>query len=321
MLNNPKFYAIATVILWSAFAPLAKMVSKSQFLYVTLSFAFTTLTFLSILAYRMRLELFSRLRAMKPQYLFFGLFGYFIYWIGLIQSFREFSSASGTTVLNYTWPVFTVIFTEMVFRRTVKAPLQRAVEAVGILLGFGAVFVLATKGQIWSFEITHARGLAWGLLAGASYGFFSAYSGSVPREFHGVFLLTSAVVSLAAMLPFAWTELDMLRRISPRDFLFIFLLGSAVDGGGYFLWTSANLIAREQNVDISTVSSIAFFLPLISVIIVSILLGEGEIFRPYFAVTLVLLISGSVICQKTREITIKLQSFYERKQSRRRRQP
>lgn len=311
MTRNPKFLTISTVILWSAFAPLAKLVSvKSQFLFLAISFSFTALTFLLILTLRQGRRLFPMIASnWRPQYLFFGLFGYFLYWIGLIQSFREFSSASGTTVLNYTWPVFTVVFVELVFRRTPKPPLHRLLETVGIALGFAAVWVLATKGHVLAFEFTHVKGLLWGLLAGAAYGFFSAYSSTVPREAHGLFLFTSAVVSLAAMLPFAWSEFSLISQMTWRDLLLVAFLGSAVDGGGYFLWTSATLAAREQGIDISTISSMVFFLPLISVVIVSVTLGEGEILEPYFAVTLALLISGSVLCQKTREFSLKIQEY------------
>ena len=307
MWRNPKFFALATVLLWSAFAPLAKTVSKSEYLFITLSFTFTTLTFFTGLALRRKRAVWARLRDVRPRFLFFGLFGYFLYWFALIQAFREFSSASGATVLNYTWPVFTVVFTELIFRREPKSGPRRSLEALGIGLGFAAVVVLATRGQVLSFEITHGRGLLWGLLAGASYGFYSAYSGTVDRMDHTLFLFVSAAVSLAAMFPLALTELDLLWSMTWKDWAVVAVLGSAVDGGGYFLWTSANLTAREMNVDISAVSSIVFFLPLISVVIVSLIFGETEMFKPYFAVTLILLIAGSVICQRTREIAAGLE--------------
>ena len=297
--NNPKFFAIATVILWSAFAPLAKAVSKSEYLHISFSFFFTLVTFSIVLSIGSGPSPWRRIRNMKPAYWIYGSFGYFFYWMGLIQSFRQFSSASGTTVLNYTWPIFTVLFTELIFRRTRKSRIYRLVESLGIGLGFAAVVVLATRGDVLSFEITHIKGLLWGLFAGSTYGFFSAYSGTVRREDHGLFLMISALASFILMVPFALTEIELLRAFTYKDFILVAVLGSAVDGGGYFLWTSANLVAREQDVDISAVSSLVFFLPLISVVIVSVVLGEGEIFKAYFAVTLVLLIAGSILCQKT----------------------
>ena len=136
-MKSPKFYALSTVALWSFFTPLVKLVSvKSEYLFVTMSFSFSMLTFLAGLSFVHGRELWPRIKMLRPRDWFFGLFGYFFYWYGLIQCFREFSSASGSTVLNYTWPVFTVFFTELVFRRTSKSGLHRLVEWTGIFLGF-----------------------------------------------------------------------------------------------------------------------------------------------------------------------------------------
>lgn len=311
MLNNPKILAIATVILWSFFAPLGKMISnKSEFLFINFSFFISFLTFLTGFTRLHGRSPWRRLKDLRPVHLFFGLFGFFFYWAALVQSFREFSSASGTTVLNYTWPVFTVVFTELFFRRTGKSPLQRMVEFLGIGLGFASVLVLATGGDIFAFELTHIKGLLWGLAAGASYGFYGAYSGTLNRETQILFLMASAGISALAMIPLSLAELHVLSQVTWRDVLLVAVVGCAIDGGGYFLWTSANVAAREQQVDISAVSSIVFFLPLISVVFVSLVLGEGEIFKPYFAVTLALLISGSVVCQRNREITRRIEAWF-----------
>jgi drug/metabolite transporter (DMT)-like permease len=301
------------VALWTFFTPLVKLVSiKSQFLLVTLSFTFTFLTFLIVLGVIHGRDLWRRLRALGGRHVFFGLFGYFFYWQALIQCFREFSSASGSTVLNYTWPVFTVLFTEVIFRRSRKPRLHRLVEWSGIFLGLASVLVLATRGDVLAFEFTHVKGLLWGLAAGGSYGFFGASSGTVPRESHGAFLLAAAGVSVLAMLPFGLSEAGLVGSITARDLVIVAVLGSVFDGMGYFLWTAANRLAREQGVDISAVSSIVFFLPLLSVVGISLIFGEQELWQPYFAVTLVLLISGSMLCQLTGPVSARLRAWFSR---------
>ena len=307
-MKPPHIYALATVVLWSFFTPLVKLVSiKSQFLFITMSFFFTFLTFLFAMALTQRQRLIRQLKALTLRHYVFGLFGYFLYWLALIQCFREFSSASGSTVLNYTWPIFTVFFTEFIFRKRSKPILHRVIEWLGVFMGFIAVAVLATRGNLALFEITHIRGLIWGLAAGATYGLYGAYSGTVPKELHGAFLLVSAGISFLAMLPFGLYEAGLLREITLQDFLVVAILGSVFDGGGYFLWTSANRTAREYDVDISTVGSIIFFLPILSVITISLFFKETEIFKPYFGVTLFLLISGSILCQRTARIVNFLQ--------------
>jgi drug/metabolite transporter (DMT)-like permease len=302
-LKPPHIYALATVVLWSFFTPLVKLVSiKSQFLFITISFFFTFITFLAALALTQRKRLIRHLKALTWRHYVFGLFGFFLYWLTLIQCFREFSSASGSTVLNYTWPLFTVFFTEFIFRRVSKPILHRVIEWLGVFMGFAAVAVLATRGNLSLLEITHVQGLLWGLAAGAAYGLYSAYSGTVPKELHVTFLLVSAGGSLLAMLPFGLYEAGLFREFTLQDLLVVAILGSVLDAGGYFLWTSANRSAREYNVDISTVGSIVFFLPLLSVIVISLIYKETEIFKPYFGVTLFLLICGSILCQRAARI-------------------
>jgi drug/metabolite transporter (DMT)-like permease len=310
-MNDPRLLAIATVVLWSFFTPFVKLISvKSQFLFVNLCFALTALTFfIPLFAARGR-ALFRSLAGMNRWYLFFGLFGYFVYWMGLNQCFREFSSASGSTVLNYTWPIFTVFFTELIFRRSRKTFLQRVVEIAGVTLGFAAVYVLASGGKVTAFDFTHFAGLLWGLLAGAAYGFFSAYSSTVPKEAQGLFLLTSAAVSFLAMLPFGLTEIDLIAEMRWTDWGAVFLIGAVFDGGGYFLWTAANRAARDRGVDISAVGSIVFFLPFFSVILISIFYKETELLQPYFAAVMVLLIAGSFLCQRTRSIAERLRKIF-----------
>jgi drug/metabolite transporter (DMT)-like permease len=117
-----------------------------------------------------------------------GPFGYFVYSAALNLSYRNFDSASETTVLNYTWPVFTVIFTQLVFKGlTRKDRLVRMIEWLGIGLGFLSVIVLASRGEFNLLVEPNLPGIGWGLLAGASYGFFSAYSGTVSRERQSIF--------------------------------------------------------------------------------------------------------------------------------------
>ncbi|MBF0530517.1 MAG: DMT family transporter [Deltaproteobacteria bacterium] len=300
MLKNPKLLAVATVFMWAIFAPVAKAISdRSQYLFVAGTFLCSFITFGGVGLLRWRRQKGQGFRGFKATYLFYGLFGFFFYYLGLNNCFREFPTAGGTVVLNYTWPIFTVIFSELIFRRTRKPVLYRLVEWTGIGIAFFAVYVLATKGQLGAVDFSRVAGLSWGLMAGASYGFFSAYSSTVPQSSQGLFLLISTFVSFFAMLPLAATETYLLSSMTFTDVLLMFTMGGVLNALGNFFWTSANIQAREKNIDISSVSSIIFFLPVISVILVSLIFREEELLKPYFAITILLLTGGSWLCQKT----------------------
>ena len=303
LMNNPKVLAIVTLVLWSFFIPFVKLISiKSQYLFVTISFIFTTLTFLIGLFITQKGSVKKQIRTVKFRVFLIGLSGYFIYYIGLIQCLREFSSTSGSSVLNYTWPIFTVIFTELVFSRKSKGLWHRLIETIGLLLGCTSVLILATNGDILALDFPNIKGLLWGLVAGSSYGFFSAYFSRVPKESRVAFLLVSVAVSLLFMLPFGLNELHSLGAITWKDLGAIVIVGVVFDGVGYFLWTSANRTAEEKDVGISAVVSIILFLPLSSVILVSIFYQETELFQSYFVVVLALLVAGSLLCNQAKKI-------------------
>ncbi|MFC1724298.1 DMT family transporter [candidate division KSB1 bacterium] len=299
-MRNPKFLALFTLVTWSFSATLTRLISiKSQFLLWGISFFFTFLTLLVYFLINNRGRFGDIFRNLKWKYLFFGLFGYFIYAVALIQCFVSFDSASEPTILNYTWPVFTVLFTEAVFRRERKKLSLRLVEITGVLTGFTSIIILGTEGFSISIQLANVKGIGLGLIAGASYGFYSGYSSRVPEEDHSIFLLASIFSSLILMMIFSAREFSIIHTFTLRDILYVAFFGIIGNGLGYITWTSANRIALEKKINITSVISIIFFLPLTSLIIITVVLKETAIFRPYFIVSLILLIISMIISQKT----------------------
>lgn len=302
-MNNPRILAFITLCIWSFSTTLMRLIStRSQFILLSLSFSFTFVTIIIYLLLSEKENILRKISEFNKKYLFFGLFGYFIYTAALIQCFVAFDSASEPTVLNYTWPVFTVIFTELFFRRSRVKPSGRIIEGFGVFLGFMAIFILGTEGDIVTFRISNIKGIVYGLIAGASYGFYSGYSSRVPKEDHSIFLLASIFIGLVCMSAISYSEVSLISSFTLKDVLIVATFGCFGNGIGYITWTKANRTAFEQNVRISSVASIMFFLPLTSLVVVSVLLKEAKLLQPYFIVSLVLLILSSVICQNSEKI-------------------
>ena len=233
-----------------------------------------------------------------------GPFGYFIYSIGLIKSYRSFNSASETTILNYTWPIFTILITKLFFRkRRSESKLFRVFEWAGVLFGFLSVFILATKGHINTFQISNISGIAWGMLSGISYGFFSSYSSTIDKDDIASFLLVSISVSLIISIVFSIKELALIKQITAQDILVVGILGCLLDGLGYIAWATANSIANEKKINISSVASLMFILPFLSLIVIFFFLRESTLFELYFIVSLLLIIISGILSQKTETIT------------------
>jgi drug/metabolite transporter (DMT)-like permease len=306
--TNPKTLVLITVFIWSFGALYGRIISlKSQYLLLELSFLFTFISLLFFNLKQYKNQFFNKVFDFKLKYALVGIFGYFVYWIAFIQTFRAFNSASEPAVLNYTWPVFTVLFTEALFRKDkIVNKKKKLLEALAIVLGFAAVVILSTRGEITAFQIFNSRGLFWGLVTGASYGFFSAYSSLIPKDDQAKFLLYSIFFSLILITPLSISELGQVYTFTSKELTAVFLLGFMNDGVGYVLWTRANRIANESKISISSVASLTFLLPLFSLIIISVALKEFQLFESYFYISLILLIFSTLLSQRSDEIASKI---------------
>jgi drug/metabolite transporter (DMT)-like permease len=310
-MNNPKILALLTIVLWSFGMYIGRLIAiKSQFLLISLSLLFSFITILVYTALVLKDFSFLRLKAYHWLYFLTGPLGYFVYSVGQNQSSRQFNGMSETTILNYTWPIFTIIFTQMLAGNNNNRFWVRVVEALGVLVGFGAVVNLATHGNFSSFNL-NVPGILWGLLSGAAYGLYSAYSGGLKAEEQSVFLVVSTGFSLLLAGLLSFSELGIISTLTWTDLGVTFISGCLLSGVGYITWTRANRLAREQSINISSIASIMFVLPVISLVIVSLLLGETLLLQPYFLGSLGLIVISSILCQRVEPIASKVEGMLQ----------
>lgn len=314
--NKPQVLALLTVLCWSFSSLLAKLISiQSPYLLFSFSFSFALIIYL-IIAYRIyHKHLFRALRKVPFKYLIIGLSGYYAVWVGNTESFRAFNSASETTVLNYTWLIFTVFFSETIYRKKDSISLKSTIEFLGILLGFISVFILAVQGNILNFKINNINGILWGLFGGMSYGFFSAYSSTLTKERQIIFLISAISASLLAMLITSYFKSGNIilqaQKLSWQKIGLTALLGLLVDALGYIMWTRSLSISRLKNINVSKTVSIIFILPVTSLLIVSFYLKEYTIIKPYFIVCILFLLSGLLLTQKSEKVIKYIRSRQE----------
>ena len=300
-MNNPRVLAVITVLIWSTGQTLGKILSSATaFSLFALSTAFALVTFTFYALATEGKGWIIRLRNIDRKFILFGLLGYFFYWLGVSECYRSYATVSEPGVLNYTWPLFTALFTELFFRthKHVKSKAVYLVEGTGILLGFLSTLLMVTEGHILSFNITNGRGLAWGLFAGASYGLYSAFSSTVEKDKQLTFLITSAGLGVIGLGLLSVFQASSLSGLTIPRLLAVVALGCVVDGFGYIVWTRTNRGARELGVSIASITSIVYVLPVLSLIVLSISFRESRILQPYFILVLVLLVSGSFLCQQ-----------------------
>lgn len=293
-----------TVLILSFGGYFGRLVSvHSQFVLVTLSFFFTACTIgIYFLAGLWRGRNQPALH-WRWSFLLWGPMGYFANMIANTQSFRAFGRASETVVLNYTWPVFTVVFSRFLFSRRADNPpwLVGVVEGVSLLLGIISVVLLATKGEVREFQIYNLPGLVWGLAAGASYGLFSAFSATVSEEEQPAFLLTAILASFVFVLPFGLLERPSVSRLRPYHVGVALAMGFLVNGVSYITWTTALHRARLLKVSMAKMVAPMYLIPVLSLVVISVFLGEEKLFQTYFFLSLACSLSSSVLAQRSEE--------------------
>jgi drug/metabolite transporter (DMT)-like permease len=297
--TNPRVLVLLTVLVWSVTQTLGRVFSqRSPYTMFALALAVTSLTFLLAIRFGDRQPVWRAMRRLPLRYLAAAPLGYLVYWFALVQCNRAYDTAAEPNALNYTFPVFTVIFTELLFRRHRGAGGHRGREALGVALAFSSVVVLAARGDLLSLEFTNIAGLSWGLAVGAVYGLYSAISSTLDRRAHLPFLLASSLFGAVGMaaLAVAFPSGGTLRW-RPIDVVLVIIMGAVVEGFGYLTWTAANRVAAERGVSIASVASLIYLLPVISIVIASVVFNETTLFEPYFIVALALLLAGSVLSQ------------------------
>ncbi len=304
-MNSPKILVILTIIFWSFGIFLTRVISmKTPLLNLNIQFFFLFLFFLIYNIAYYRHAFIRKIFHIKIAYFFFGLFGYFIYFIGLFQSFRLFNVASNTAILNYTFPIFTVIFRDILFKSSKrKTKKVRILEYGGLFLGFLSIIIVATKGQVFTLQFSNIAALLWGLLSGISYGIFSAYSSSIKTEDQPVFFLSATCISWLISLFIALPEFSSLKHLSLSDYFYQAVLAFIVNGLGFITWARANRLANIYHIPISSIASLLYILPFLSLTIIAYFLKETSLHHTYFVLSLLLLILGTYICQKSESIS------------------
>ena len=304
--ESPYFLAGITIILWSFGTYLGRLISmQSQFLLVFFSFLFAACTLGLYFLLQTRRSKGKNVFSFQWQYLFWGSLGYFAYTVPQIQSFRAFGSASETTILTYTWPVFAVLFSGLFSKGQNKRGVPRlanVIEVGALLSGLLCVVLVATQGKVMNMKVDNPLGLFWGMVTGISYGLFSAYSATVPRERQANFLLSAILTSSVLVAPFALREWQQAGQVTLRNIAISAIMGCLLSGVAYITWTAALSRSAEKAMNISKVLSLIYMLPLFSLIVIAVLLGEEDLARPYFLASALLIVISSILSQRSTQI-------------------
>ncbi len=284
MKKKSYIYAVISCLCWGALAPVSKILFTGLSNMAVLGYgsAIGTLVLAGILTARGELGQIRDLNAGEAvRLLLLGTMGYFLYSVLYYRGITVLSSQTAC-ILNYLWPLFTVLFSIPILGEKMTLP-----KAAAILLSFAGVMLVVLGGSSGAGQSSgSAMGVLCCILAAACYGLFNVLNKRLKGSqlLHMLFYIgIGAVLALVCHAAEGWSW------PTPRQWLGLLWLGVFADSIAYLLWAMALECGNT-----AAVSNIAFTTPVISVLLSSLMLGEV---MPHTALVGLVCILGGIILQ------------------------
>ena len=275
-------YPFVSIFFWSTVAVISKLLLKSynnfQLLWISSLFAALLLLFVNGLNGSIRILKTYKIKDFVISILI-CLPGTFLYYV-FYYAGTDILPASQAFVINYMWPIMSVIFACIILKEKMTV-----LKAVAIFMSFLGI-VIAMSESFSSFDSAVLIGGVWCLLGAASYGVFTALnkkyhyqkSISLMLSYFATFLLTTLInafdgklfiPSAAETVGFAWNGMLTMALAN------IFWV-TALDKG-----------------DTAKISNLAYITPFLSLIWTYLFLDEP--LNQYFIIGLAVIVCGMLI--------------------------
>ena len=283
---NPVYiYALIAIFLWSTKSSLTKLLLNGSLGAIQLVFwgsLFSLIFVLAANAVKKNLHRFSQYKA--KDYLRMtvnGLLGIGLYEIVFCLA-AERMPVQDAFIINYLWPVATVVFACIVLKEklTVK-------KVAALLVSFAGVIIVLTKFRFSSLASINFAGALFAFLAAVFYGLFCALSKKCQYDSLSatlVYLVASVIVSGISLL-ISGTGF----KISGTQILGCTWIGIFTYSLPLILWENA---LRRGNT--ATVSNLAYITPFLSLIIIKLVLPNEKI-EPASVIGLIIIVAGIFI--------------------------
>ena len=281
------FYAVSAVVIWSTLAAMAKSLLTviPTFEALFLSSLIASVFLLVQQGIRGGLRVFRaydwRGYLAMAALGFIGLFVYSgLYFYGLTQL-----TSQEVCILNYLWPMMIVLFAAFLLgeRITVRT-------AVALLLSFSGVVALTLAGEGHA-EGNAVMGMIACILAAVCYGLFCVLNKRRNLD-QTVMMVVAWGVTALCSLPVTLIMEEWV-TLSWTQWGGLLWLGIFIDAVGYLWWA----MALQQAVNSAAVANLAYAVPLLSLVVSALTLGERMTGAALLALVLIM---GGILLQNVR---------------------
>ncbi len=282
-------YAGISIFLWSTTATVTKLllstINSMQILLVSSFFASIFLLTVNILKGNLK-ELKNYKAKDYIQITGIGLLGTFLYNMFLYLGINKMQ-ASQAFIINYLWPIMTIIFACIILKEKLTF---RKIFAV--FLSFMGVIIVTSNGNLLNIQKDTLLGALYCILAAISYGLFSVLNKQKNyNKFLSMMLyyFSSFIVSLTyTIISKGWFSFEFTQSIG---LIWIGVFTSAI---AFTCWA----IALEK-VETAKISNLAYITPFLSLIWTGLILKDK--ISIYSVIGLFFIVLGIIIQLKDRD--------------------
>jgi len=258
------FYVLIAALLWGSVPAVAKLLLKNlNNLQVLLySSLIASMSLFVIVMIQGKLPEIKNYK-IKDYFTFayMGSIGIFLYFIFLYAGLT-FAPAQEAFIVNYTWPIWVIIFATIFLKEKLGIK-----KVIAVLLGFIGVYLVVTKGQIFSFSIISLKGDLFALAGAVCYGIFSVLG---KKQNYDRFISMFFYFSFAFVLTLVSTIIfSNIPPISLYELGGLIWLGIFTSALAHVLW----FLALKHG-DIAKMSNMIFLTPFLALIYIYFLVGE-----------------------------------------------
>ena len=288
MHNQPRSYGLAllSIAFWSTMGTAFKLtlnyLNPGMLLLIA---TFTALAFLGAVVIIKDKSSILKLISWKQVFnsALMGLFNPFLYYLVLFGAYNRIPAQEGVA-LNYIWPVMLVIFSIVFLRQRINL-----ISLLAIIISFSGIVVIAMHGDFTQFRFSDTLGVTLAVGSALFWASFWIINMKDPREAIVKMFVNfafGAVYILVWNLAFGNIIIPNIKGLAGAMYIGIFEMGLT-----FVLW----LTALNLSTHTARVSNLVFISPFISLILVSLFVGEKIL--PSTVIGLGIIVAGIVLQQ------------------------
>ncbi len=248
-------FAVGAIALWSTMATISKLLldkmDSYKVLFLSTFFAFIVMLITNLACKKWQImKTYSFKDYLKMALI--GLPGVFLYYVFYYEGSAKMA-ASQAFIINYLWPIMSVVFACIVLKEKMTVR-----KIVAVLLSFVGVFTVAGEDLI-NFNAQSVLGVFLCFLAAVSYGLYTALNKKCPYDkqvLTTVAMLSAALPSLVVVLLRGENVMISFKEVPGILWNGVFTMAIA-----NLLWTLA--LAKGNTAKISNLAYITPFLSLV----------------------------------------------------------